>query len=103
MNYATGGFSTKDTGTLFRVVHYGCGSGQIVEQLKNRSVEASGRGVFYEGGSCSKSVPPQLHRERHSARRLTDCGSAGQCGCTDPALDRLTADTALRVQCAARR
>ncbi len=54
----------QEHGNAFRVLDYGCGSEQIVEQLKKRSVEASGRDVFYQGGfTLSLGVP--AHGERH--------------------------------------
>ena len=62
----------QEHGNAFRVLDYGCGSGQIVEQLKKRSAEASGCDVFYQGGSYSKSGRSSSWGAS-SARRLTGC------------------------------
>jgi SAM-dependent methyltransferase len=43
-----------------RVLDYGCGSGQIVQELRQRNVNAFGCDVFYDGGDYSKSLDPKL-------------------------------------------
>ena len=52
----------KEHGDGCRVLDYGCGSGQIVEKLRERNIEAFGCDVFYEGagGEYSESVRPEL-------------------------------------------
>ncbi len=42
------------------VLDYGCGSGKIVEQLREQKVEAFGCDVFFEGGDYSKFVDGKL-------------------------------------------
>lgn len=42
------------------VLDYGCGAGEIVNELRSRDVNAFGCDVFYEGGDFSKSVPQDL-------------------------------------------
>lgn len=43
-----------------RVLDYGCGAGQIVEELRKMGVDAFGCDVFYEGGERSRSADPDL-------------------------------------------
>lgn len=45
---------------IVRVLDYGCGSGQIVKELRNHEIEAFGCDVFYEGGDYSKSIEREL-------------------------------------------
>jgi SAM-dependent methyltransferase len=47
-------------GNDVRVLDYGCGAGQIVDELRKRRVNAFGCDVFYGGGDCSKSVHPKF-------------------------------------------
>ena len=43
-----------------RVLDYGCGAGEIVNELRKRNVNAFGCDVFYEGGDYSTSIDPVL-------------------------------------------
>lgn len=43
-----------------RVLDYGCGSGQIIKELRMHEIEAFGCDVFYEGGDYSSSIDPTL-------------------------------------------
>lgn len=43
-----------------RVLDYGCGAGRIVEELRQRRVNAFGCDVYYKGGDYSKEVDPAL-------------------------------------------
>lgn len=72
----------QDQENDFRVFDYGCGSGEIVEQLKKSNVEAFGCELFYEGGRYSKSVPPQLWGAL-SVRGWTGCLVPLEIGCPD--------------------
>ncbi|MGQ0593118.1 MAG: class I SAM-dependent methyltransferase [Gammaproteobacteria bacterium] len=42
------------------VLDFGCGAGQIVDQLRAKNVRAFGCDVFFEGNSCLPSVPRRL-------------------------------------------
>ncbi len=42
------------------MLDYGCGAGEVVEELRRRGVEAFGCDVFYEGGDYSESLAPGL-------------------------------------------
>lgn len=42
-----------------RVLDYGCGSGDIVKELRASGVEAYGCDVFYEGGDYSPTIDPR--------------------------------------------
>lgn len=43
-----------------RVLDYGCGTGKIVQELKNQGFNAFGCDLFYAGGDRSKLVEPAL-------------------------------------------
>ena len=43
-------------GRSVRVLDYGCGGGQVVQELRKRNVDAFGCDVFYKGGDSSNSV-----------------------------------------------
>jgi len=43
-----------------KVLDYGCGAGELVEELQKDKVDAYGCDVFYEGGDSSASVRPTL-------------------------------------------
>jgi SAM-dependent methyltransferase len=50
----------KTTGNIVRVLDYGCGAGEIVQELRKRGVDAFGCDVFYDAGDRSKLVDPAL-------------------------------------------
>ncbi len=43
-----------------RVLDYGCGAAETVQELRRRDVDAFGCDVFYEGGDYSRSIPPDF-------------------------------------------
>jgi len=43
-----------------KVLDYGCGAGELVEELQKNKIDAYGCDVFYEGGDYSSSVTPSL-------------------------------------------
>lgn len=50
----------QKSATNIRVLDYGCGAGQIVNELRSRNINASGCDVFYEGGDYSKLIASEL-------------------------------------------
>ena len=99
MKSAPGGFSDQEHGNAFRVLDYGCGSGQIVEQLKKRNAEAPG-----VTSSMKAALTLSLCLSSSwgaSFRPEVDGFPPGNVDALTAALDRLMADAALRVQFAA--
>jgi SAM-dependent methyltransferase len=47
-----------------RVLDYGCGAGQIVQELRKKNINAFGCDVFYEGGDFSKFLDAELVGDR---------------------------------------
>lgn len=52
-----------------RVLDYGCGAGETVDELRSQGVEAYGCDVFYGGGDRSALVAPDLY-EQGAIRRM---------------------------------
>lgn len=50
----------NSTGGHARVLDFGCGAGQIVDELRKRGIEAFGCDVFYEGGDYSSAIHSDL-------------------------------------------
>jgi SAM-dependent methyltransferase len=50
----------QESAKRVHVLDYGCGSGQIVKELRKREINAFGCDTFYEGGDYSKSVDTEL-------------------------------------------
>ena len=52
--------SSQDTETSPHVLDYGCGSGEIVQELLKHDVNAFGCDIFYGGANSLSSVPAAL-------------------------------------------